>query len=181
MIDEINRGNLSKIFGELLMLIEAEKRDQGWGLRLAYASSTERKFFVPSNVHIIGMMNTADRSVTTIDYALRRRFAFIKVRPGFESVKFGEHLIQKGWQPAFVDAIQVKFAELNESIAADPDLRDGFCVGHSYFCANRPEGWSDQLYYGEIIETEIRPLLEDYWYDKDISEIEAIVEKLSWP
>jgi MoxR-like ATPase len=179
IVDEINRGNLGKIFGELLMLIEADKRSPAWGLRLAYSDETAPRFYVPENVHIIGMMNTADRSLTSIDYALRRRFAFMKVRPAFEHAAFTAHLESRGWAPTFAAQIKARFTELNSKIAADEELREGFCVGHSYFCGSRPPEMSDEDIFAEIIETEIQPLLEDYWFDKSVQDIASIVSKLS--
>lgn len=178
IIDEINRGNLGKIFGELLMLIEADKRSKEWGLRLAYADKDEPPFYVPDNVYLIGMMNTADRSLTSIDYALRRRFAFVQVKPGFAHETFKTHLQTRGWSENFADQISKKFIALNEKIAKDEELREGFCVGHSYFCAKRPDDMTDEDYLADIIDTEIRPLLEDYWFDKRPTEINAIIEEL---
>jgi hypothetical protein len=178
IIDEINRGNLAKIFGELLMLIEADKRSADWGLRLAYAEKDEERFHVPENVYILGMMNTADRSLTSIDYALRRRFAFIRVKPGFGHENFSAHLKKHGWSDEFITHINEKFTVLNKTIANDEELREGFCVGHSYFCGKRPNGLSDKAYLAEIIDTEIRPLLEDYWFDKKPSDIDSIVNQL---
>ena len=91
IIDEINRGNLSKIFGELFMLIEADKR--GIELQLLYS---DERFSIPGNVYIIGMMNTADRSLAMLDYALRRRFAFYEMKPGFGSDGFRYGLLLQG-------------------------------------------------------------------------------------
>jgi hypothetical protein len=178
IIDEINRGNLAKIFGELLMLIEADKRSHEWGLRLAYADKKDERFYVPDNVYVVGMMNTADRSLTSIDYALRRRFAFMRVKPGFGHDNFIAHLKKRGWSPEIASHIDEKFIALNETITKDEELREGFCVGHSYFCGTRPDGMSDKAYLAEIIDTEIRPLLEDYWFDKKPEVINAIVEQL---
>lgn len=178
IIDEINRGNLSKIFGELLMLVEPDKRCADWGVRLAYADEKAPPFHVPANVHLLGMMNTADRSLTSIDYALRRRFAFIHVKPGFAHPKFMTWMEQQGWTSDYISHIREKFIALNTIIAEDDELREGFCVGHSYFCAARPPGMSDKEYYCDIIETEIRPLLEDYWFDKKPEDIDAIIDDL---
>lgn len=178
IIDEINRGNLSKIFGELLMLIEADKRNAEWGVRLAYSDEKAPPFYVPSNVYLLGMMNTADRSLASIDYALRRRFAFIHVKPGFSHPRFSSWMEQQGWTGAYIDHIREKFIGLNEIIANDEELRDGFCVGHSYFCAPRPLGVDDKEHYHDIIETEIRPLLEDYWFDKKPEQIDDIIDDL---
>ena len=178
IIDEINRGNLGKIFGELLMLIEADKRSENWALRLAYADEKKPRFYVPDNVYIIGMMNTADRSLTSIDYALRRRFAFIQVKPGFSHRAFNDYLGTQGWSPTFAYRISSRFIALNKQIAKDEDLREGFCIGHSYFCSKRPDGMTDDEYFADIIDTEIRPLLEDYWFDRKPAELTAIIDDL---
>src|SRR5690606_15724032 len=126
IIDEINRGNLSKIFGELLMLIENDKR--GKELRLLYE---DEQFSVPENVFIIGMMNTADRSLAMIDYALRRRFAFFEFEPAFESLGFKEYQNEVG-NEKFDSLIQTVIA-MNIEIADDAALGSGFRIGHSYF------------------------------------------------
>ena len=127
IIDEINRGNLSRIFGELLMLIENDYRDIP--IRLPYR---DEQFAVPSNMHIIGMMNTADRSLAMIDYALRRRFSFFEMKPGFESESFKKYI--DGIGNSKLDQVVRAVVELNKSIASDDSLGCGFCIGHSYFC-----------------------------------------------
>ena len=127
IIDEINRGNLSKIFGELFMLIEKDKR--GIQLQLLYSGE---KFAVPKNVYIIGMMNTADRSLAMLDYALRRRFAFYEMCPGFDTDGFREYRMSLGSNR--FDRLINCVESLNKVIAADESLGDGFCIGHSYFC-----------------------------------------------
>lgn len=158
LIDEINRGNISKIFGELLMLIEADKRGQG--LRLLYKNET---FSVPKNLHIIGMMNTADRSLAVLDYALRRRFGFFDMRPAFDSEGFAAH--QRAIDdPAFDRLVQV-IRSLNIEISDDPALGHGFAVGHSFLVpasGSRPDAWWLQ----SVVEDELVPLLEEYWFDE---------------
>jgi len=157
IIDEINRGNLSKIFGELLMLIENDYRDKP--IKLSYR---DEKFAVPSNLHIIGMMNTADRSLAMIDYALRRRFSFFGMKPGFESEGFKNYLdsIQDSRLNKVVNAV----IELNKSIESDDSLGSGFCIGHSYFCNLRTI--TDNL-LADIVEYDIIPMLREYWFDND--------------
>ena len=156
IIDEINRGNLSKIFGELFMLIENDKR--GIELQLLYS---DEKFSVPSNVYIIGMMNTADRSLAMLDYALRRRFAFFDLKPGFDSEGFRQYRAHLN-SSKFDNLIQC-VEKLNSAIAADESLGSGFCIGHSYFC-NLKEATDQALKW--IIEYEIIPLLKEYWFDE---------------
>ena len=157
IIDEINRGNISKIFGELLMLVEADKRGKEYALRL---QGTEEPFYVPENVHIIGMMNTADRSIALIDYALRRRFAFYTLEPAFESEGFQEYL--EGKNNNLLNAVIEQVSKLNDAIATDPLLGAGFKIGHSYFCTDVQ---IDSKVLREIILYEIEPLLAEYWVD----------------
>lgn len=158
IIDEINRGNLSKIFGELFMLIENDKR--GMELTLTYS---EEKFKVPKNVYIIGMMNTADRSLAMLDYALRRRFAFFDIKPGFETDGFKKYKNELE-DPRFDNLIN-SIERLNDEIAMDGSLGEGFCIGHSYFCNIKPEEISKEHLEG-IVEYEIIPLLKEYWFDE---------------
>lgn len=155
IIDEINRGNLSKIFGELLMLIEKDYRNKP--LTLAYK---EEKFYVPGNVHIIGMMNTADRSLALIDYALRRRFSFFEMKPGFDSAGFIAY--QKELNSPHFDALVEKVKSLNKAIVADDSLGDGFEIGHSYLCGQTTvtDEWLHQ-----VIDYDLVPMLQEYWFD----------------
>lgn len=156
IIDEINRGNISKIFGELFMLIENDKRGEEYALELVYKD--DEKFFVPENLYIIGLMNTADRSLAMLDYALRRRFAFYDMKPAFESEQFKEY--QKNLKNSKFDNLIKKVEELNKVIKED--LGEGFCIGHSYFC-NLETVEIDKL--SLIIEFELIPLLKEYWFD----------------
>jgi len=156
IIDEINRGNLSKIFGELLMLIENDKR--GEKLRLLYSNE---QFAVPKNVHIIGMMNTADRSLAIIDYALRRRFAFFDLEPAFDSEGF-KAMMTESAHPKYYALVE-KIMALNEFISSDETLGEGFRIGHSYLCLK--DDVSDELLRA-VIEYEILPLLNEYWFDE---------------
>ena len=158
IIDEINRGNLSKIFGELFMLIENDKR--GVPLQLLYA---DEKFSVPKNVYLIGMMNTADRSLAMLDYALRRRFAFVEMKPGFETDGFRDY--QESLQSPAFDHLISCVLSLNAAIATDESLGEGFCIGHSYFCNLKPETM-DAEHLNAIVEYELIPMLKEYWFDE---------------
>lgn len=162
IIDEINRGNLSRIFGELLMLIEADKRGPDYAVALTHGDPTE-PFNVPENVHILGLMNTADRSLAMVDYALRRRFAFETLTPAFGTIEFRKFLERADTDSALIDRICTKFSHLNEKICDDKDLGTGFQIGHSYFV---PENTADELWYQNILETQIAPLLYEYWFDR---------------
>lgn len=155
IIDEINRGNLSKIFGELLMLIEKDYRDTPLQM------SQLGEFTVPSNVYIIGMMNTADRSLAMIDYALRRRFSFYEMKPAFESLGF-KNYIDKLHDSQLNDLVKV-IIELNDVIAKDDSLGTGFCIGHSYLCGLKKSNYNLK----NIVEYDIIPMLREYWFDND--------------
>ncbi|MBC7473277.1 MAG: AAA family ATPase [Candidatus Sericytochromatia bacterium] len=166
IIDEINRGNLSKIFGELMMLIESDKRGSDYSISLTYSREDSERFSVPPNLYIIGTMNTADRSLAIVDYALRRRFAFIDIEPAFNTDKFKSFLIEKNIDETFTNFIIKKFKAINSNIEKDPRLGKGYKIGHSYFSSNEKiENFKE--WYKEIIETEIEPLILEYWFDEE--------------
>lgn len=165
IIDEINRGNLSKIFGELLMLIEKDKRGPEYAVKLAYS---DEKFYIPENLYMLGMMNTADRSLAIMDYALRRRFSFYDVAPAFSISGFKEHLKRNGISQNLSTKIIEKFNELNCYITDESksNLGKGFCIGHSYFCSKPNAGQSEENWYNCILQFEIAELLNEYWWDE---------------
>jgi 5-methylcytosine-specific restriction protein B len=173
IIDEINRGNLSKIFGELMMLIEADKRGK-YKIPLTYSDKDDAPFSVPENLYLIGTMNTADRSLAIVDYALRRRFRFITLNPKFND-KFKEYLFTKGLTNGFVEDISVKLNQLNEKIKNDKNLGQGFLIGHSFFCNLNSK--SEKEWFDDIVKYEIAPLLEEYWFD-DLDNVDNEVELL---
>lgn len=178
IIDEINRGNLSKIFGELMMLIEHDKRGQAFAIPLTYAKSADDLFFIPENLYLIGMMNTADRSLSLVDYALRRRFAFATLRPKFASEKFAETLAGAGVPPALIEKIRDRMGAVNKVITDDErNLGPGYQIGHSYFCPGTDHRPLDEAWYREVIESEIKPLLEEYWVDEG-GKVEEHVSRL---
>lgn len=178
IIDEINRGNLSKIFGELMMLIEADKRGEKWAVSLTYSKDLSEKFSVPENVHIIGLMNTADRSLSLVDYALRRRFAFIDLEPEFESEGFARLLTENGANEAMITKVISKLQFLNDRISNDSsNLGPGFRIGHSFFCGAPGNQVCDANWFAEIVEYEIAPLLTEYWFD-DPKEVEKVISEL---
>lgn len=149
IIDEINRGNLSKILGELMMLIEKDKR--GEKIKLLYSNEW---FTVPQNVRIIGMMNTADRSLALMDYALRRRFAF-------SSEGFKNYLSEK--DSPKLEKLIAAVESLNSTISTDESLGDGFRIGHSYFCTD--DEITDE-WLKSVVEYEVIPLIKEYWFDE---------------
>lgn len=181
IIDEINRGNLSKIFGKLLMLLESDKRGPEYKVGLAYSSGVNRaseEFSVPENLYVIGTMNTADKSLAIVDFAMRRRFAFVSLR-----AQFGEAYQQwmtnechapRGLLASFVSRVN----QLNEEIQKDRQLGAGFCIGHSFFTPDRdnpPTDWAAWL--EDVVRGEIEPLLSEYWPD-DPDKVEQATQAL---
>jgi 5-methylcytosine-specific restriction protein B len=180
IIDEINRGNLSKIFGELMMLIENDKRGQGFAMPLTYAKSADDLFYISENLYLIGMMNTADRSLSLVDYALRRRFAFVTLQPKFTSDQFNRTLTEAGASAVLIRKICERIGALNKEIAEDErNLGPGYCIGHSYFCPGPDPRPLDESWYREVIESEIKPLLEEYWVDESSRVNEQVVRLLA--
>lgn len=179
IIDEINRGNLSRIFGELMLLIESDKRGPEWGLSLAHSDDDQEDFYVPENVYILGLMNTADRSIAMVDYALRRRFGFFDIKPGFDESAFEKELRSSGATPALIRRIREAMGYLNREISEDKDLGPGFVIGHSYFCPI--DGESEKIdvdWYARVINREIAPLLREYWFDSAPNRIKDVIDKL---
>jgi 5-methylcytosine-specific restriction protein B len=163
IIDEINRGNLSRIFGELMLLIEADKRSPDCAVPLLYS---RKDFYIPKNLHFIGLMNTADRSLAMVDYALRRRFRFFTLMPQFDSEKFSTHLKAAGCEAGLIESMVSRFQKLNSQIASpESGLGQGYQIGHSFFCP-APRATVDSAWYSRILHGEIKPLLEEYWFDE---------------
>lgn len=165
LIDEINRGNLSKIFGELLLLLEADKRSPDYALPLTYRREGEAPFYVPPNLYVIGTMNTADRSLALVDYALRRRFTFVDLVPMLGD-KLRQHLIDSQIPEELAGDMLTRVAALNLTIKEDKNLGAGFLIGHSYFCTplagETPAAWWDA-----IVRHDLAPLLREYWFDNE--------------
>jgi hypothetical protein len=178
VIDEINRGKLSKIFGELLMCIEADKRGPKWGVQLAYRKPTDRSlFYVAPNIYVLGLMNTADRSLAVVDYALRRRFSFHTLRPMFGADRFKQFLLDMGMSADLLAAVLDRIGRLNEAI--ESELGQGFAIGHSFFCPAPGED-PDENWYLATIRSHIEPLLEEYWFDNR-SRVKELLEMLRLP
>jgi hypothetical protein len=177
IIDEINRGNLSKILGELMLLLEPDKREERWALELAYTRPGERPFWLPPNLFLIGTMNTADRSLALVDYALRRRFAFAWLvpafGPGLRASLAGRHAPSE-----IIDKIFTKVAKLNQVIEQDVrNLGRGYVIGHSYFCQRDPTGAYGAAWYEQIVRFELEPLLEEY-FAEDPDKVNDLVAAL---
>ncbi|NML66780.1 AAA domain-containing protein [Hymenobacter sp. RP-2-7] len=166
LIDELNRGNVARIFGELLLLLEPDKRGPAHALRLPYAPPEAARFFVPDNLYVIGTLNLADRSLAPLDYALRRRFAFVPLRPQF-GAPLRALLTQAGVPAALIAQLLERLTALNQAIAADPELGPDFEIGHSYFCTP-PLGppAEAEAWLRLVFEQEIGPLLADYWREQ---------------
>ena len=166
VIEEINRGNPAQIFGEMLTLLEADKRDPSEALALAYPRSSDERVHIPPNVYVIGTMNVADRSIAMVDLALRRRFAFVDLEPVFGDIWRNWVNEQCGIPLDFLTNIEERITSLNEQIAADRTLGPQFRVGHSYVTPpedtpiDNPHEW-----FSQVVETEIGPLLDEYWFD----------------
>ncbi len=176
IIDEINRGNLSKVFGELMMLIETDKRHEKFALKLTYAENENDKFYVPENLYIIGTMNTADRSLAIVDYALRRRFAFYPLNPDY-GVTFKSFLFEKGVSNSMIEHICLSVTKVNNKIAEDNNLGHGFQIGHSYFCLFNT-GEDENHWWNDILSFELRPLLDEIWFD-DLTKATEMAKTLS--
>ena len=174
IIDEINRGNLSKILGELMMLIEKDYR--GETLVLPY---NQEEFSVPKNLYIIGMMNTADRSLAMMDYALRRRFSFFEMKPGFSTDGFNAY--QDSLANEDFNKLVSAIIDLNTVIESDDSLGSGFCIGHSYLC-NKDKKDVDRDWLKRVVKFDIAPMLREYWFDNDtkfnneVQKLKSIVE-----
>ena len=167
VIDEMNRGNLSKIFGELFMLIEADKRGTAYRVQLAYQNDNEETFYIPDNLFVIGTMNTADRSIALVDIALRRRFAFVTLEPGFEQESFKDHMISNQFTESFISNLIETMKEVNQDITKDlKNAGKGYEIGHSYFCNEKQENEDEKDWLDSILNYEIKPLLEEYWFDE---------------
>lgn len=178
IIDEINRGNLSKVFGELMLLIEADKRGKDWQVPLTYSKDLGERFYVPENLHIIGLMNTADRSLAMVDFALRRRFAFFNLHPEFSSEGFTRHLRERGVEDGLISMLINRLSTLNEKIAKDTvNLGPGYCIGHSFFCGSSENSIYDNNWYQQVIRFEIEPLIHEYWFD-DPATASSLIEDL---
>ncbi|MCB9665797.1 MAG: AAA family ATPase [Alphaproteobacteria bacterium] len=166
LIDEINRGNLAQIFGECLQLLEADKRGPEHAITPLYTRHDGERFFLPPNLYVIGTMNVADRSLALVDFALRRRFAFLTLPPQYQSPAFRRWMTDRGMPASLLHRIVQAMTRLNETITNDASLGPAFQVGHSFFCP-RGEDFSslDDAWFLDVVDTEIDPLLHEYWYD----------------
>ena len=182
VIEEINRGNPAQIFGEMLTLLESDKRSPEEALSLSYPRTPQERIHVPANLYLIGTMNVADRSLALVDLALRRRFAFIDLEPTFGSRWRNWVNEQYGIDPEFLADVEHRLATLNQAIADDPSLGSQFRVGHSAVTPTPSSPTeSPQEWFRQVVETEIGPLLDEYWFDdpaRSRSEKERLLQGL---
>lgn len=179
VIEEINRGNPAQIFGELLTLLEAGKRTPNEALELCYpdADGKRRPVHIPENLYVVGTMNIADRSLALVDLALRRRFAFVGLEPRLGQVWRDWVVKECAIDPGLVADIERRIADLNEQIAADARLGKQFRIGHSYVTpAHRLEAGDTKKWFQQVVETEIGPLLDEYWFDAPDEAQKAIAQ-----
>jgi 5-methylcytosine-specific restriction protein B len=168
-IDEINRGDPSRIFGEMLSLLEKDKRRPECAVRLSLQKPDEPPFYVPPNLYLIGTMNSADRSLAVVDYALRRRFAFVQLEPAFGKDAFSNYMgddLGVGMDPELLKRIVESMSRLNEEIAKDRNLGPGYRIGHSFFSSIDDETKLDGGWFESIVESQVIPTLEEYWFDQ---------------
>ncbi|MDE2831129.1 MAG: AAA family ATPase [Gemmatimonadota bacterium] len=165
IIEEINRGNPAQIFGEMLTLLESDKRNEVEALELSYRKSEGERVYIPENLYVIGTMNVADRSIAMVDFALRRRFAFVDLEPIFGSVWRNWVHDQCKIDEAFLSQVEERMYALNEQIAEDSNLGAQFRVGHSYVTPSAGEIDDSREWFKQVVETEIGPLLDEYWFD----------------
>lgn len=169
IIEEINRGNPAQIFGEMLTLLEADKRNPDNALRLIYSHDDDDPFHLPENFYVIGTMNQADRSLAGLDIALRRRFSFATLKPelGSNWLEFAE---KRGHDTRELRSIANQITQVNALISEDPTLGAPFCIGHSFVTPRtkitEPAVGKTQRWFQEIIDTDLAPLLEEYWFDQ---------------
>ena len=167
VIEEINRGNPAQIFGELLTLLETDKRTPEEEIELPYADENgDRGVYLPDNLHVIGTMNLADRSLAMVDFALRRRFAFASLEPQINA-RWREWVVkERGIDDALVDDIATRVERLNDQIRTDRNLGRHFCIGHSFVTPAEPlASRTTREWFRNVVETEIGPLLQEYWFD----------------
>ena len=167
IIEEINRGNPAQIFGEMLTLLEADKRTQQGALALSYPRSGTERVYIPPNLYVIGTMNVADRSLALVDLALRRRFGFIDLEPVFGDSWRSWVSEQCGIGTVFLADVERRLTSLNQTIATDTLLGHQFRVGHSVVTPSSGVAIEDPVaWFRQVVETEIGPLLEEYWFDQ---------------
>lgn len=182
VIEEINRGNPAQIFGELLTLLEAGKRTPRDAMQLCYPDpdGSHRPVYVPENLFVVGTMNIADRSLALVDLAFRRRFAFINLEPALGDTWRDWVVNQRQMDTATAAAVQQRLNQLNQTIAADNRLGRSFRIGHSYVTPTQSmEDRDAHEWFAEVVASELKPLLEEYWFDAPEEAERAVAELLA--
>lgn len=164
LIEELNRGNPAQIFGEMLTLLERDKRSSEHSLRLTYVKESGEAIFIPENLHVIGTMNLADRSLSLMDFAFRRRFGFLTLKPEFNRA-WESWLESFGVSKSSQSKIKSGMQSLNQEISSDQNLGSSYAIGHSYFTPTTDVS-NENDWLALIIESEIKPTLEEYWFDQ---------------
>ena len=178
VIEEINRGNPAQIFGEMLTLLETDKRTPDEALELVYSKTSDERFFVPNNLFVIGTMNIADRSLALVDLALRRRFAFIDLAPTLGKPWRSWVHSKNGIDTETLVDIEHRIDDLNQTISKDASLGSQFCLGHSYVTPPFEQPIDDgRKWYRAVVDTEIGPLLDEYWFE-DLDKSKNAKQKL---
>ena len=178
VIEEINRGNPAQIFGEMLTLLETDKRTPDESLELVYTKTPDERFFIPNNLFVIGTMNIADRSLALVDLALRRRFAFIDLEPILGKPWRDWVHSKNGIDTETLLDIEHRIVDLNQTISDDSSLGTQFRLGHSYVTPPFEQPIKDgRKWYREVVETEIGPLLDEYWFE-DLAKSRNAKQKL---
>lgn len=177
IIEEFNRGNPAQALGEMLTLLESTKRTPVDALELTYMREGEARFWLPENLYVIGTMNTADRSLALVDFALRRRFAFFELSPEFGEA-WKQHLMShfRGAPANVVEAAQQRVLAMNEAIAEDPRLGASYRIGHSYFTA-APEASDFRTWFRAVVHSSVKPQLTEYWHE-DPQTVDEIIGQL---
>ena len=176
VVEEINRGNPAQIFGELLTLLEADKRTPKEGLELCYRKEDGEKVHIPPNLYVIGTMNVADRSLAMVDFALRRRFAFVGLQPLFNQAWIDFVSDKFDIDKALLKNLSHRIELLNSEITNDPSLGKQFVIGHSFFTPPMDSQVPDaQKWIEQTVDTEIQPLLEEYWYE-DLDKVQRLCD-----
>jgi 5-methylcytosine-specific restriction protein B len=164
VIEELNRGNPAQIFGEMLTLLEADKRNASEALKLTYQQDSNEKVYIPDNLYVVGTMNLADRSLAIMDFAFRRRFGFVNLRPNFGS-KWKQWLEEHGLKKSEANNLASSISAINEDISNDPELGHSYCIGHSFFTPTSVI--SDyEVWVRRVVSSELEPTLSEYWFDR---------------
>lgn len=177
IIEEFNRGNPAQALGEMLTLLESTKRTQREALELTYMRAGESAFHLPENLYVIGTMNTADRSLALVDFALRRRFSFFTLEPQVNAV-WVAHLKDRfrTIPGSYIDEAARRVRAMNEMILSDPGLGPSFQIGHSFFVPEK-EASEFEPWFRSVVDSSVAPQLVEYWHN-DPETVDRVVNDL---